>query len=390
MKRKIICIAMLMLLMTNIVFADFVYKPKEESSIKTAAPVFNLQSESAILLDSKTGTVMYSKEPDKKLLPASVTKVMTLLLTMEAIEEGKLSYDDYIVCSARASSMGGSQIYFKENEKLKVTDAIKAVAVVSANDVATALAEHLGGSVENFVSMMNAKAKALGMKNTSFKNPHGIDEEGHYTTARDISIMSRELITKHPKIKEFTSIWMDTLRDGTFGLTNTNKLIRFYEGATGLKTGSTSKALFNLSATATRNNLELIAVVMRAPSSKIRLEEARQLLDYGFANYSNKTFAKKGEVIKKVPVEKGVVKEVTLVSKNNLDILSKKGDTGFSRNIKINENITAPINKGDVLGKVEILKNNKIFKSCDIIALEEVKKITTLDMYRKMLDKIFN
>lgn len=359
-------------------------------SINTNAPVFNLQSESAILLDSKTGTIMFEKNADEKLLPASVTKIMTLLLTMEAIDTGKLSLEDYIVCSGNASNMGGSQIYFKENEKLKVKDCLKAVAVVSANDVATALAEHIGGSVENFVSMMNNKAKELGMKNTAFKNPHGLDEEGHYTTARDISIMSRELITKHPKIKEYTSIWMDTLRDGTFALTNTNKLIRFYEGATGLKTGSTSKALFNLSATATRNDLELIAVVMKAPTSKIRQQEASQLLDYGFANYSNIALAKEGEVIKNIRVIKGVKENVDAVIKNNVDILCKKGEEkSITKNINLKEEINAPLKKGDVIGKVEYIKDKKVVKEANIICSETIEKITVLDMYKKMLKRLF-
>lgn len=359
-------------------------------SINTNAPVFNLQSESAILLDSKTGTTMFEKNADEKLLPASVTKIMTLLLTMEAIDTGKLSLEDYIVCSGNASNMGGSQIYFKENEKLKVKDCLKAVAVVSANDVATALAEHIGGSVENFVSMMNNKAKELGMKNTAFKNPHGLDEEGHYTTARDISIMSRELITKHPKIKEYTSIWMDTLRDGTFALTNTNKLIRFYEGATGLKTGSTSKALFNLSATATRNDLELIAVVMKAPTSKIRQQEASQLLDYGFANYSNIALAKEGEVIKNIRVIKGVKENVDAVIKNNVDILCKKGEEkSITKNINLKEEINAPLKKGDVIGKVEYIKDKKVVKEANIICSETIEKITVLDMYKKMLKRLF-
>lgn len=383
MNKKIISFVILFLLFFTNIFAV-------ESSVQTAAPVFDLMSQSAILLDSKTGTIMFEKNPDEKLLPASVTKIMTLLLTMEEIEKGRLSFDDYIICSKRASNMGGSQIYFKENEKLKVTDALKAIAVVSANDVATATAEHIGGTVENFVSMMNEKAKALGMKNTVFKNPHGIDEEGHYTTARDIAIMSRELITKHPKIKEFTSIWMDTLRDGTFGLTNTNKLIRFYEGATGLKTGSTSKALFNLSATATRNNLELIAVVMKAPTSKIRQEEAAKLLDYGFANYSNKNFGKKNEFLQKVKVLKGEEEEVDLLVKENVDVLCKKGEEkDITKNVVINENITAPIEKGDTLGKIEILKKDKKIKEVSLVASKDVEKITVTKMYKKMFNKLF-
>lgn len=197
---------------------------------------------------------------------------------------GKLSYEDKITCSAKASGMGGSQIWFKEGEVLTVDEALKAIAIVSANDTCVAMSEHIGGSEENFVKMMNEKAKELGMENTNFMNCHGIDEENHYSSAKDIAIMSREIITKHPDILKYTSIWMDTLRDGTFGLSSTNKLIRYYEGATGLKTGSTSQALFNLSGTATRNGTTYIAVVMRAPTSDIRLQEIKQLLDFRFCN----------------------------------------------------------------------------------------------------------
>ena len=265
-------------------------KDVKVSSINTIAanPQFTFQSEAQVLMEPTTGEILYANNENEKLLPASVTKIMTLLLTMEQIDSGKMAYEDKVKCSAKASHMGGSQIWFKENEELTVDECLKAICVVSANDVTVAMAEKIGGSEENFVKMMNDKALELGMENTCFKNSHGIDEEGHYSTAKDIAIMSRELITKHPDILKYTSIWQDTLRNGEFGLNSTNKLIRFYEGATGLKTGSTSQALFNLSGTATRNGTSFIAVVMRAPSSDIRLQEVKQLLDYGFANYEIK------------------------------------------------------------------------------------------------------
>src|SRR5574344_1848863 len=225
-----------------------------------------------------------------------------------------------VICSAKASKMGGSQIWFKEGEKLSVDECLKAICVVSANDVTVAMAEKIGGTEENFVKMMNDKAKELGMENTCFKNCHGIDEEGHYTTAKDIAIMSRELITKHPDIFKYTSIWQDTLRNGQFGLNSTNKLIRFYEGATGLKTGSTSQALFNLSGTATRNGTSFIAVVMKAPSSAIRLEEVKQLLDFGFSNYEVKNICEKNVIAGSINVNKNINKEFDVKIKDNISI----------------------------------------------------------------------
>ncbi len=280
------------MLFSNVCANSFIYdlanknetnKKIDESSISTVAtPEFSFQSAAQILMEPTTHKVLYANNENEKLLPASVTKIMTMLIIMEQIDSGKLNYTDKIKCSANASNMGGSQIWFKEGEELTVDEALKAICIVSANDVCLAMSEHIGGSETNFVKMMNDKAQELGMENTHFMNCHGIDEENHYTTAKDIAIMSAELINNHPDILKYTSIWMDSLRNGTFGLSSTNKLIRYYEGANGLKTGSTSQALFNLSGTATRNNTTFIAVVLRAPSSDIRLQEVRQLLDYRF------------------------------------------------------------------------------------------------------------
>ena len=245
-----------------------------------------VESEACLLMEKTTGEVLYAVNEHAKLEPASVTKVMTLLLVMEAIDAGTLHYDDTVTASAHACSMGGSQIWLKENEKMSVEDMLKAVCVASANDCSMALAEHLAGSEAAFVEKMNQRAKELGMHDTTFRNPTGLPAEGHVTSAYDIAVMSRELILNHPDIRRYTTIWMDTLRDGTFGLSNTNKLIRYYEGATGLKTGSTDGAMYCLSATAERDGMELIAVILKSPTSTQRFESAKVLLNYGFAAYA--------------------------------------------------------------------------------------------------------
>jgi len=394
-KIKIFLATILLLLCCtpNILAASYLYQLGENenktnaSSIATlvSAPVFDFQSESQILMEASTGKILYANHEDEKLLPASVTKVMTILLIMEQIDSGKLSYDDKVTCSANASGMGGSQIWFKENEELSITDALKAICVVSANDVTVAMAEKIGGTETNFVNMMNEKAKELGMENTHFMNSHGIDEENHYTTAKDIAIMSRELITKHPDILKITSIWMDSLRNGEFGLTNTNKLIRFYEGATGLKTGSTSQALFNLSATATRNGTTLISVIMRAPSSDIRLEETKQLLDFGFANYENKRLYEKGFVINSIDVSKNINEKLEVIVDQEVSFLREKGT-----NPDISESITyqdlmAPIESGQVVGTIEIINNTngEVIETLNLVAKNKIERSGFMDYLRK-------
>ena len=250
----------------------------------------NLDSESAILIEQNSGKILYEHNIHERLHPASVTKVMSLLLIMEALDSGKITLDTQIPCSNNAASMGGSQIWLDTTETLSVNDMLKAIAVVSANDCVMALSEYLGGTEEGFVQMMNNRARELGMSDTTFKNCHGLDEDDHLTSAHDIALMSRELLMNHPSITNYSTIWTDTLRDGKSALSNTNKLVRNYAGCTGLKTGSTSLALFNLSASATRDGLSLIAVVMKAPTSALRFSNATSLLDYGFSNYSYKCF----------------------------------------------------------------------------------------------------
>ena len=269
------------------------------TTAKTSTDTSNslgLESASAILIEQSTGQVLYSHNVHEKLRPASVTKVMSILLIMESIESGKIALTDKVPCSENAASMGGSQIWLDTKESLTVDDMLKAICVNSANDCVVAMAEFIAGSEDAFVQMMNDKAYELGMSDTHFKNCHGLDEDDHVSSSYDIAIMSRELLTKHPNITNYTTIWMDTLRYGKTQLSNTNKLIKNYSGATGLKTGSTSLALYNLSASATRNNLSLIAVVMKAPSTKIRFAEAEKLLDYGFNTFSYQIFRKKTEI----------------------------------------------------------------------------------------------
>lgn len=313
---------------------------------ETNSDTLNLESPSAILIEQSTGQVLYEHNCHEQLRPASVTKVMSILLIMEALDDGKITLNDSVPCSETASSMGGSQIWLDPRETLTVDEMLKAICVASANDCVVAMAEYIAGSEEAFVQMMNDKAKELGMNDTTFKNCHGLDEDGHLTSSYDISLMSRELLNNHPQITQYTTIWTDSLRDGKSELTNTNKLIRTYKGATGLKTGSTGLALYNLSASATRDDLSLIAVIMKAPSTKVRFTEAQKLLDYGFNTFSFKQFGKKEEVVKTVNVNKGVRSTVDAVLSENAGTLIEKGkDKNIEQNLSLEDNISAPITK---------------------------------------------
>lgn len=343
----------------------------------------SLESESAILIEQTTGQILYEKNSNSKLRPASVTKVMSILLIMEAIDNGIISLNTKVPCSEKASSMGGSQIWLNENETLTVHDMLKAICISSANDCTYALAELLCGSEEIFVNKMNEKAKQLGMNNTTFKNCHGLDEDGHLTTSYDIALMSRELLNKYPEITEYTTTWMDSLRDGKSELVNTNKLIRTYEGATGLKTGSTSLALYNLSASATRKNLSLIAVIMRAPTPKIRFSEAKLLLDYGFNTYSYEIVAQKNTIYENIPVSKSTINNIDLVFENDLGILSKKNAIkNLTKNVTIHyEKAIAPIKKGDVLGKIDYLSDSNILGSVNLCSSSDIPKKSLINSF---------
>ncbi|MCX8075318.1 MAG: D-alanyl-D-alanine carboxypeptidase [Clostridia bacterium] len=371
------------------------YKPADQSSISTDAnadivPEFNFKSVAQVLMEPVTGKVIYAKNEHEKLLPASVTKVMSLILIMEQIDGGRLKYTDTVTCSATASKLGGSQIWFREGEKLTIDEAVKCIAVASANDVTTAMAEMIGGSEQNFVKMMNAKAKELGMNDTTFLNCHGLDQDGHVTSAYDIALMSRELINKHPDIFKYTSIWMDSIRGGTFGLTNTNKLIRFYDGAIGLKTGSTSLAGFNLSAVAKKENSMFIAVVMKAPTGDIRNEETKQLLDYAFSNYQVKNICSTNTVIENISINKHVNAKIEIKNISNLSILISKGsDIETTQTVEYIDDLKAPIEKDSIVGKIYI-KNKKTGETVgqsDLYVTEKIEKSKLMDYYGFMIKK---
>lgn len=351
----------------------------------------NLESGAAILIEQSSGEVLYAHNVHEKLRPASVTKVMSLLLIMEALDNGQISLDDQVPCSENAHSMGGSQIWLDTTETLSVNDMIKSMCVVSANDCTVAMAEYLAGSEEAFVQRMNAKAKDLGMNDTTFKNCHGIDEDGHVTSAYDIALMSRELLKNHPQITNYTTIWMDSIRNGKSELTNTNKLVKNYKGATGLKTGSTSLALYNLSASATRNDLSLIAVIMKAPSTKIRFSEATKLLDYGFANCSCKSFGKKGDIISTATVNKGIQNTTNLALQEDANIILKKNESSnIEQNITLNDNICAPIKKGDVIGKIIFSSNGNQLLEVNLVSYNDIEKNTLWNLTVSLYKKWFN
>ena len=345
----------------------------------------NLESGSAILMEQTTGQILYSHNIHEQLHPASVTKVMSILLIMKQLASGKLNLTDQIPCSENAANMGGSQIWLDTTETLSVDEMLKAICVNSANDCVYAMAEYIAGSEEAFVTMMNEEARELGMNDTTFKNCHGLDEDGHVTSAYDIALMSCELLNKYPTIIDYTSIWMDSLRDGKSELVNTNKLIRNYKGATGLKTGSTSLALYNLSASATRDDLSLVAVIMKGPTSQIRFNEATKLLDYGFANYSFKQFAKKGNVLKDIEISKGIESTVQGIFAEDSGVLIEKGqESSIVQNVYFDENISAPIKAGQKLGEVTYSLNDNVISKCDIIASNYVEKINIFTMCKNI------
>lgn len=353
---------------------DSVYtNSTEENSVGNS---LNLESGAAVLIEQNSGKVLYEKNMHEQLRPASVTKVMTILLIMEAIDSGKINYNTQIPCSENASSMGGSQIWLDTTETLSVNDMLKAICVVSANDCTVAMAEYLEGSQEAFVQKMNEKAQELGMNDTCFKNCHGIDEDGHITSAYDIALMSRELLSKHPDITKYTTIYMDSLRDGKSELVNTNKLIRTYNGITGLKTGSTSLALYNLSASATRDDLSLIAVIMKAPTTKLRFAEAQKLLDYGFSNYSYIKLGDNGDTVKSVPISKGIKTNINATVENTSGVLIPKGkEKQIEQNIFVQDNLSAPVYQGQKVGEITYTLNGETLDIIDLVASSDVESI---------------
>lgn len=345
---------------------------------------FDVNADSALLMDVATGTVLYSKNANQALPPASVTKIMTLLLFMEEVDSGNISLDDDITVSEYAASMGGSQVYLEAGESMSAEDMLKSVIISSANDAAVALAEKVAGSEEAFIGRMNERASELGMNNTHFENATGLDDDTvkHLTSAYDIALMSRELLN-HPTIMKYSTIWMDTIRDGAFGLTNTNRLIRFYDGATGLKTGSTSKAGFCMSATAMRDGLHLIAVIMGADTRDMRNEAAKQLLDYGFAKYS--LYKNSGGEAGAAEIIGGVKNTCTCEYAPYTQLMAKGKNKSVQTEFLIDERIPAPVRKGERVGTVRFLSEGKVIHEENITASEDVDRISFTGLFLRML-----
>ena len=359
----------------------------QPASAVTGAP--EVEAGSAVLMEKETGAVLYEANAHDKLEPASVTKVMTLLLVMEALDAGRIQKEDLVTVSARAASMGGSQVYLKEGEQMTVDDMLKAVAVVSGNDAAVALAEHIAGSEEGFVALMNQRAAELGMADTNFVNCTGLPAAGHLTSAYDIALMSRELILRHPDIRTYTTIWMDTIRDGQFQLANTNKLVRYYEGCTGLKTGSTDSALYCLSATAEREGMELIAVVMKSPTSAQRFESAKAMLTFGFANYTL-VDVRPGEALPPVDVALGVVDQVQPVLGQSSRILVDKSQINeVTTAVRLTEGVEAPVEAGQKLGELVVSVAGEERQTIPLVAAQAVERITLPGIFLRLLEQLF-
>ena len=352
----------------------------------------SISSKSAILMDVGSGQILYEKNAHDKLPPASVTKVMTMLLICEALDSGKIILDDSVQISENAASMGGSQIFLEAGEVQKVDTLLKGIAVASANDGCVAMAEYIGGSVESFVDMMNAKAKELNMKDTNFVNTNGLPVDNHYTSAHDIAIMSRELL-KHDVISKYLTTWMDQVVVGkkqiTVGLANTNKLIKHYQGATGVKTGFTQQAKYCLSASAKRGDTHLVAVTLGAETSPERFKDATSLLNFGFANYESVKLCSKNDNIATLTLDKADEQKINLVAKEDLSVLIKKGgNKDFTRKIKVNENPTIPIKKGTNLGYVEIYQGKTLVGKVDLVNTKDIQKASYLKMLQRVIDEM--
>ncbi len=344
------------------------------SSVPVFSEALTPEVKSAILMEASTGTVLYEQNADEHLPIASVTKIMTMLLIMERIDSGALKFEDMVTVSENAMSYGGSTMFLEAGEQLSVHDMMKGIAVASANDGCVAMAEHIAGSESAFVEMMNNRAQELGMKNTVFLNTNGLDAEGQYSSARDVAIMSQELI-KHEKVFEYTKIWTDSLRDGKFELANTNRLVRFYSGATGLKTGSTSQAGCCLSATAERDGMSLIAVVLGAPNTKTRFSSATTLLNHGYSGYSVKKQVEKGEPTGLVNISKGIQKEIKTEANDSFSTLTPKANPrNIEKSVILSDTIYAPVNQGDKVGEIVFSENGTELYKVDIVASESVKK----------------
>ncbi len=361
----------------------------DETVMTAATGNIELNAKSAILIEQNSGKVLFEKSPDTTMPPASITKIMTLLLVMEAIEGGKFDYNSVVTCSEHSSSMGGSQIWLEVGETMTVDELLRASAIGSANDATCALGEHISGSEEGFVALMNEKAASLGMTNTTFKNCTGLDAEGHFTTARDIATMSRELL-KHNDITKYTTVWMDSLRNGQTELVNTNKLIRFYDGATGLKTGTTNGAGCCLSASATRDGLSLVAVVLGCDNSNNRFADAKKLLNYGFANYGNANVKIDRDELPDLPVIKGTENSVTLTSDNSISFLVTKGKEGdIQKSFDLPETLEAPVKAGDTVGTITFMLDGKTLGQLPVVTSNAVDRMTFSKGVGRILKALF-
>jgi len=393
-KKMIASCTIVVLVMVNIlvlpVFAvtdDTQYDSVLVNKIEQKTDLFKLKAKGAVLIDATSGNVLFEENSHEKLPIASVTKIMTMLLTLEEIDSGKMKFTDMTSVSPYAISIGGSQLYFKEGEQFSIKDMMKAVAIHSANDAAVVLAEKIAGSEEAFVTLMNKKAQELGMKDSDFKDCNGLSDEG-VSSAYDVALMSKEILTKHPEIIDFATKWSDTLRDGKTALYNRNKMVRYYDGATGLKTGFTGKAGQCLSFSAKRGNLHLIAVVLGEPDVSTRYAETRKLLDYGFANFELKQVNKKNDLVKKIEVKKGVQTNVNGIYQKDVNLLLKKGDNAkVDKEIKLNSNITAPIKKGQKLGEVIFKSNGREVGRETIVAASKVEKGSAVRLFFRMVLK---
>lgn len=371
--------------------------PSAMTEENAASPAIEITSQAAVLIEGSTGEIIFEKNKDEQLRPASITKIMTLLLIFEAIEEGRITLDDVVSVSEHAASMGGSQVYLEPQEQQTVETMIKCISIASANDASVAMAEYISGSEEEFVNLMNTRAKELGMRNTHFVNACGLDADNHYSSAYDIALMSRELVMKHPEISTYSTIWMEdithTTKKGTseFGLTNTNKLVRTYDGITGLKTGSTSLAKYCLSATARRNDMTLISVIMAAPDFKVRFHEGAKLLDYGFANVSVFTDDHSDITLEPLPIKNAIQKTVEYKMKEPFSYTCLKGvdKDEITKEVHLQDEINAPIKKGDTVGEVVYYLNKKAIGKIDIVSLEDVEKANYTDYFLEIINYYF-
>lgn len=379
MKRSIV-----MIITALIISATIIPTPSFASEVKVDLAE---NAKSAILIERDTGTVLFEKNSDERLSPASMTKIMTMLLIMEALEDGKIQWNEKVRTSEYAASMGGSQVFLEEGEEMTVDELLRAISIGSANDASVAMAERIAGSEKQFVKMMNQKAKELGLKDTKFQNATGLPAKNHYSSARDMAILAKELL-KHEKITNYTSQYESYLREGTdkkFWLVNTNRLVKFYPGVDGLKTGFTKEAKYCLTATAKKGDMRVIAVVFGAPTSKERNKLITEMFDYAFSQYEKKQFYAKGDELGKVTVEKGQQRNIKIAAGESISLLTKKGEKmdDVKTSLKLNKHIQAPIKKGDEIGKIVLIKNGKVLSENSAIAAENVKPASWWTLYKR-------